>query len=1204
MSSVRFPHEKLPRLVSVAIITLGISTAWVILNSPVVSSQSTSFQNFESPQVHPIALTPDGTRLLAVNSPNGTLSVFQLANGTPPRLTAEIPVGLEPVSVAARNNNEAWVVNWLSDSVSIIDLATGNVARTIDVGDEPTDVVFAGSSRQMAFVCVSGGASLLSFTPVDRLGRGQVKVFDAANPTFSSQTIEIFGKQPRALARNADGSRVFVSVFESGNQTTVVKQSDVTANGGLPPPNPALRPGLPAPPNTALIVKWNGSQWLDELSRPWNNSIPYTLADVDLAVIDASGTNLPSSVNSQVSNIGTHIGNMAFDPTQNRLLVANLEDINQVRFEPNLSGRFQHTRVSIVNTAGSVTPIVTGTIDLNSHVNFSDPAGSDAERSMSLALPADIVRKSDGTFFVAATSSARVGVLSTNGVVTDRIAVGQGPTGLAIDESRQLLYVLNRFDETVGVVDTNAKVQIAQVPVGFNPEPQVVRDGRRFLYDGSFSAHGTVSCASCHLNGHRDGMVWDLGNPLGQVDPVTVFFPFPQPGLTGSDNLHPMKGPMMTQSLRGIIGNEPFHWRGDRAGIESFNPAFVSLLGGPRQLTAGEMGAFKAFVQSLVYPPNPNEDQNRPPNETQIGFSFFSFNNLDGRVGPCAGCHLVTGFKPGTDNKITPSLPLQEPQSVKVPQLRGLYQKIGIHRDQATPQIAGFGLIHDGTFDTLFNFMKAPQFDFAEAGSEATADSWRRDMEQLMLRLDSGTPPAIGLMVTVDATNKGSFNVTGRINLLMQQAQAGNCDLVVHGLYGGSPRGFLFSNGQFQPDSLTEAPASLQTLLNAAGPRGELTFVGVPHGDGRTRSIDLDGNGILNDDEPHTSVQLRARVLNQEGNGVAGVTITLSGSQFATAQTDSTGSAVFNFVSTTGTHMLTPSQGGASFGPANRTFASPATNQVALFTTPPSGPFITPLGNSNNVIDTVSSFVTQQYADFLSRDPDTLGLAFWQDQIKLCGANVACVEVSRVNVSAAFYLSIEFQETGYLVYRVYKASFGNLPGKPVPVTYQQLMTDTRRIGRNVIVREGNWQAQLETNKQAFFTGWVQRGDFLARFPLSMSPANFVDTLNGNTGNLLSTAERDALVNQLTANNTTQGRASAVRQVSENAAFTSAEFNRAFVLMQYFGYLRRNPDDAPDTDFTGLQFWLTKLDKFDGNFINAEMVKAFILSAEYRQRFGP
>src|SRR6267378_6627685 len=140
-----------------------------------------SFRNFEAPQIHPLALTPDGTRLLAVNTPNATLSVFQLGSGSPV-LTAEIPVGLEPVSVAVRNNNEAWVVNWLSDSVSIVDLATGNVTRTMDVGDEPTDVVFAGSTREMAFVCVSGGASLLLGTQVDKLGRGQIKVFDAANP--------------------------------------------------------------------------------------------------------------------------------------------------------------------------------------------------------------------------------------------------------------------------------------------------------------------------------------------------------------------------------------------------------------------------------------------------------------------------------------------------------------------------------------------------------------------------------------------------------------------------------------------------------------------------------------------------------------------------------------------------------------------------------------------------------------------------------------------------------------------------------------------------------------------------------------------------------------------------------------------------------------------------------------------------------------
>src|SRR4029078_5176721 len=435
--------------------------------------------------------------------------------------------------------------------------------------------------------------------------------------------------------------------------------------------------------------------------------------------------------------------------------------------------------------------------------------------------------------------------------------------------------------------------------MGQNPQRSVLRVGRRFLYDANFSAHGTVSCASCHLNGHRDGMVWDLGNPLGTVDQVTVFLPLPVP-FAGTDFLHPMKGPMMTQSLRGIIGNEPLHWRGDRVGLENFNAAFVSLLGGPRQLTNSEMADFKGFVQSMKYPPNPNEAQNRPLNEQSPGFSFFNNENLDGGAINCNQCHIVNNFQVGTDNKITPAVALFEPQSVKVPQLRGLYQKIGINRTSTNRQITGFGLIHDGSFDTLINFMLSPQFVFNT--DPLTAAQWRRDMEQMMLRLDTGTPPAVGLMVTVDATNKGSLAVTQRLNLLLSQSAQNNCDLVVHGLYGGTPRSFLFSGGSFQPDSLTEAPASLQTLIASAGPRAELTFIGVPKGEGRIRSIDLDNNGILNDDEPRTSVQIRGRVLNAAGNGVSSVTVSLSGSQSATATTDSFGNVIFNLVAVNGTH--------------------------------------------------------------------------------------------------------------------------------------------------------------------------------------------------------------------------------------------------------------------------------------------------------------
>jgi len=1181
------------RLRIAILIVLSLVAVWLVSKdlSRVVTAQGSpsTYRNFEGPQIHPLGLTPDGTRLLAVNTPNATLSVFQLVSGSPV-LTAEIPVGLEPVSVAVRNNSEAWVANWLSDSVSIVDLAAGNVVRTIDVGDEPTDILFAGLSNEKAFVCVSGGGTRPVAGGSTVTGAsGAVKIFpDASNPTQgNAQTIQISGKQPRALARSDDGSRVFVSVFESGNQTTIVSQSDVAANGGMPPPNPAMNPSLPAAPNTGLIVNWNGSNWVDELNRSWNSVTPYTLADIDLFVINAAVA--PPSVSAQVRNLGTHIGNMVFDPVSQRLLVANLDDINQVRFEPNVRGRFQATRVSVLNAPAGTTPTIASVSDLNADVDFNNTAGTDAERARSLAMPADIKRAADGTVYVAATSSAKVGFLDSLGAVQGRINVGNGPTGLAVDDTRGRLYVLNRFDQTISIVDTASKAQTAVVAVGFNIEPASVRSGRSFLYDAaSFSAHGTVSCASCHLNGHRDGQAWDLGNPQGSLDSVNT--------ITGPAAVHPMKGPMTTQSLRGIIGNEPLHWRGDRAGLENFNGAFVSLLGGPRLLTDQEVAAFKAFVQTLTYPPNPNELQTRPPANQE----FFNNEPLDRNVAPCSSCHNVNNFAPGTNNTIIPKELLQETQGFKVSQFRGAYQKVGMDRT-AGEKLAGYGFAHDGTFDTLFNFMKAPQFDFTSAhdpaGSTATADLWRRTMETMILQLDTGTAPCVGMMTTAAADNKTSFAVTNRISLLSSQAVAGNCDLVVRGIYGARVRGFVqVANGVFQSDSRSESQVTTQQLLNAVGAGAELTFMGVPRGEGNLFALDRDGNGVFNDDEPRSSVTINGQVVDASGSGVAGVTVTLSGKQSATAVTNSSGQYSFGFISTTGTHVVTPSGSGLSFNPPSRAFTDPTVNQSGLFVT----------SASVNVSDASQFFVAQHYADFLNRAPDSAGLQFWIGQIESCGSDQACRDVRRINASAAFFLSIEFKETGYLVYRTYKASFGDLPGKPVPITFAQLFADSERLDRNVIVNVGDWQTQIETNKKAFFVGWVQRPEFIALFPVGMAPASFVDALNANTGNSLTQAERNALVNQLSADNSTNGRAAAVRQVVENSAFSQREFNRAFVLMQYFGYLRRNPNDAPELNrnFDGFNFWLAKLNQFNGDFVAAEMVKAFTSSSEYRSRFGP
>jgi hypothetical protein len=265
-----------------------------------------------------------------------------------------------------------------------------------------------------------------------------------------------------------------------------------------------------------------------------------------------------------------------------------------------------------------------------------------------------------------------------------------------------------------------------------------------------------------------------------------------------------------------------------------------------------------------------------------------------------------------------------------------------------------------------------------------------------------------------------------------------------------------------------------------------------------------------------------------------------------------------------------------------------------------------------NPADQASFFVRQNYLDFLNRDPDASGLAFWTDQITSCGGDVICTDVKRTNVSAAFFLSIEFQDTGYLVERLYKAAYGGATGTStfggthqftVPIVrFNEFLPDTQTIGRGVIVGQTGWEQALEINKQAFAADFAQRARFLTAFPPSMAPAQFVDKLNENAGSPLSQTERDQLVNDLLTNAKT--RAQALRVVAEDSDLKTAEFNRAFVLMQFFGYLRRNPNDAPDSDYTGYDFWLTKLNQFNGNFQNADMVKAFITSSEYRQRFGP
>jgi len=254
-----------------------------------------------------------------------------------------------------------------------------------------------------------------------------------------------------------------------------------------------------------------------------------------------------------------------------------------------------------------------------------------------------------------------------------------------------------------------------------------------------------------------------------------------------------------------------------------------------------------------------------------------------------------------------------------------------------------------------------------------------------------------------------------------------------------------------------------------------------------------------------------------------------------------------------------------------------------------------------NPIDHAQFFVRQQYRDFLNRQPDADGLAFWTNQITSCGANAVCVADRRVDVSGAFFLSIEFQETGYLVYRLYRASFGQPPRH-----LNEFLLDTRTIGEGVVVNAPGWQELLDGNRKAFIEDFVRRPQFILEYPFDLTPVDFVNQLNAKAGSPLTVDNLSAAVAEFGGAATSEdwdARARILRMVVDSQTFKQRELNAAFVLMQYLGYMQRNPDEAPDTDLVGYYFWLNKLEEFGGDFRRAEMVKSFLVSSEYRARFG-
>jgi len=1001
-----------------------------------------SFVNFETAQVNPIALSPNGETVVVCNTPDARLEVYTVNEEGLLLTTASIPVGYDPVSVRFRTNTEAWVVNHVSDSISVVDLTSERVTSTISTANEPADVVFyqdAGNSTNLAAVSCSEP--------------DLIQIYNAGSHAFVNE-VEVLGQDPRALV--TDGTRVFAAIFQSGNGTTIIKATagvinNVTNDYGGPPsdgqyfnngvpgsgwvtpeglktPTDLSNEGKPTPPRVAVIVRKDfsdGAKWKDDNGADWTRFISgansagtrrpagWDVVDHDIVCIKTTnGTTVVDTTfgDNGYVDFGTAITfqdrrmnicmALGINPSNNTLMLVGTDSTNEVRFEPVLQGVFTRVMVGIASTTGSENHFH----DFNKpHLDnaqggdaYQDGSIPQSDRNNTIGNPRSVAFDPTGArAYVTGKGSGNVAVLDSvtglrlGGIShaidlrTSPLAATPGPTGAVHHGTLNRLYVVNRFESSVHVVDTTVLggESVLQRKMMFDPTPEFINDGRVHFYDThKNSGLGQIACASCHVDGRIDQLAWDLGNPFGDMkttNQVAVAGPsagqhnlfradvngdtvLPTPEF---DDFNFMKGAMTTQTLQDIIGHEPHHWRGDKDGIEEFAGAFSGLQGRDNDLEAVPMQEFEDFLSSIHYMPNPFRalDNSLPGGPQLVGGGTNPLMDLTGfhSDGPntnnttlsargtqlpdgdafrgfqlyvqgnplhtgghpkepeslgsefqCVICHtLPTGagsvdfydtdtnmfmdILPGPMGEAHEAIVSSDGESEKVtqvPPLRNQIDKQGFNikpnpLDGGNPHIstAGFGMLHEGSFDNLDTFVGSAVFDmdsdqdvsdvlafllcingdgFADLAGQAGAPTFFSPPELPVaggvgqLGPDGGDTQtghaAVGKQVTILSGTPSAADLAF-IDTMVALAEANKVDLIVSGVKDGLNRGWYLipEGGERAPgdnfvSDINDESDSLSELLSYAGAGTPMTFMGVPNGLGLRMGIDRDEDGFYN----------------------------------------------------------------------------------------------------------------------------------------------------------------------------------------------------------------------------------------------------------------------------------------------------------------------------------------------------------------------